>query len=83
MSRALRNALPALAVAALVLLAGEAFACPNCKATVADASNPDAGDPASAFGYSIYVMIGSVLSMAGWIVFTVVRAAHRADGTAA
>lgn len=83
MTRRIANLLPVLAAAAIVVLAGEALACPNCKATVADASAPGAGDPASAFGYSIYVMIGAVMSIAGGIVYKIVRAAQRSAAATA
>jgi hypothetical protein len=54
--------------------------CPNCKDTVAaESAEGHAGDAATGFGASIYLMMGSVLGLAGWIGFTVARAVRRAD----
>lgn len=70
--RAMLPALTALAVAALVAASsGEALACPNCKSAVTD-------EASTGFGYAIYVMLASVFSLAGGVVWMIVRTARRA-----
>ncbi len=61
--RAASRALLALAVVALVVATpGEALACPNCKSAVTDESS-------TGFAYAIYVMLASVFSLAGGVVW--------------
>jgi hypothetical protein len=80
MSRRLRQVLPLALAAALVLAAETALGCPNCKSTVAaDSADGRYGDPASGFGYSVYLMLGGVLGIGGSLVAFVVRAVQRAD----
>jgi heme/copper-type cytochrome/quinol oxidase subunit 2 len=70
--RAASRALLALAVVALVVATpGEALACPNCKSAVTDESS-------TGFAYAIYVMLASVFSLAGGVVWMIVRTARRA-----
>lgn len=61
----------ALVVTTLVLLQSDAFACPNCKDAVTNQSS-------AGFGYAIYAMLGSVFSLAGGIVWMIIRTARRA-----
>ena len=63
--------------AAIVLaaLTAPAFACPNCKAAVAD----NAKDSGSGFNFTIYMMLAIVFSLAGSIVWKIVQVARRTD----
>jgi hypothetical protein len=80
MSPRIRAALPLLAaVVVLLALAADAAACPNCKNTVKATSDAGVGDPALGFAVSIYAMLGSVLGIAGFVGWKIVRAARRAE----
>lgn len=70
-----RRFLPLAACALIVLvLAGGALACPNCK----DAVQPDEG-AAAGFNNAILFALASVFGIAGTLVFKVVRAVRRAE----
>lgn len=80
MSRTLKALVPVAAVALVLLAAGDALACPNCKTTAAETSNgAKLGDQATGLTLSIYLMLGVLFSLVGGIVFVIVRAARRFD----
>lgn len=74
-------------LALLALLCGDASACPTCKdAVAANSTNPGSaqgaisgGDAATGFNNAIYVALGTVFSMIGFLGWRVVRAVRRAD----
>lgn len=73
-------AVAALSLAWLAFVATPAAACPNCATTVGEASKDraDGGDPASAFNYSIYLMIGTMVVVGlgmGRLMYVVVKQA--------
>lgn len=67
------------ALAALLLAAGPAGACPNCRSAVviddqgAPASQERAGDYSSGINYSIYFMIGSIYAVFGGLTLLLMR----------
>ena len=85
----IRRYLPLLTIVAalvvVVLVAGDASACPTCKDAVADNSPGGAqgatsgGDAASGFNHAIYLALGVVFSIIGGLGWKVVRAVSRAD----
>jgi heme/copper-type cytochrome/quinol oxidase subunit 2 len=66
-----RALLALLALGMIVAASGDALACPNCKDAVADQSS-------RGFGYSIYIMLGSLFGLVGGITCLIVRTARRA-----
>ena len=85
----IRRHLPLLTIAAvlvvLVVVAGDASACPNCKEAVADNSVGGAqgagagGDAAGGFNHAIYLALGTVFSIIGALGWKISRAVSRAD----
>jgi hypothetical protein len=65
---------PLLSVLFTLAIAGAAFACPNCKDSIANTaeSGTSAGLPAG-FNYSIYVMLAGLFCVLGFVGFTIVK----------
>jgi hypothetical protein len=79
-------------LAALVVLAGPvaAYACPNCKTMLEDPGQMGtsgsmaggvSGNMAAGYYYSILFMLGTMFSLAGLVVFAIVRQARRESNT--
>jgi hypothetical protein len=75
-------------LAVVALLAGPAvvFACPNCKTMLEDPGQTGtsgsmaggvSGNMAAGYYYSILFMLGTMFSLAGLLVFAIVRQARR------
>lgn len=65
-----------LTVLILLTVTGMAFACPSCKDSI---PNSDAEAPVQVGGginASVYVMLGGLFSVMGWVTFMVVKAAR-------
>jgi hypothetical protein len=67
---------PLLALALLLLLAGDASACPNCKEALANQTG-DAARLKDGYFYSILFMMGMPFLLLGSGVFFVIRAVKR------
>ena len=71
---------PLLSVLLTLAIAGAAFACPNCKDSIANTaeSGTSAGLPAG-FNYSIYVMLAGLFCVLGFVGFTIVKGVRTTD----
>ncbi len=69
-------AIPATALALVLLLAGEAPACPNCKEAVA-AQPSDVAATAQGYSWSIMLMMSMPFTLLGTGAFFVARAVKR------
>jgi hypothetical protein len=76
MLRKARRLAPLIAAAALLLPAGEALACPNCKEALA-AQTGDAARLKDGYYYSIVLMIAMPFAILGTGTFLVARAIKR------
>jgi hypothetical protein len=75
--RIVKVLLPALAVALVLLAAGDALACPGCKEALADQQGVDAAGVRNGYFWSILFMIGTPFSLLSAGAFAVVRAVKR------
>jgi hypothetical protein len=84
-----RRALPLLAIAAVVvlLIAGDASACPNCREAVAENSRTGVqgvaldGNAASGFNNAIMLSLGVVFSIVGVLGWRIAKAVAKADAS--
>jgi len=60
-------------ILALLLTAGPLFACPLCKDSVPSSDAQAAGGLPSGFNNSIYLMLGGLFCVIGFVTFTIVR----------
>ena len=75
--RTFHRLLPFLVLALILILAGDASACPNCKEAVANQSGADAAGLRNGYFWSIIMMISMPFGMLSAGVFAVVRAVKR------
>jgi hypothetical protein len=61
------------AILALLLTAAPAFACPMCKDSVPASDAQSAGGLPSGFNNSIYLMLGALFCVMGFLAFTIVK----------
>ena len=71
---------PLLSVLLTLAIAGAAFACPNCKDSIANTTDGGAsvGLPAG-FNYSIYFMLAGLFAVLGFVGFTIVKTVRATD----
>lgn len=66
--------MPLLSVVLMLALTGVAFACPNCKDSVATtADGGSTGGLPAGFNYSIYFMLLGLFAVIGFVAFTIVK----------
>lgn len=75
--RTIKALLPILVLALLLLWAGDASACPNCKEAVANQQGGNAAGLRNGFFWSILLMIAMPFTMLSLGVVTVTRAVRR------
>ena len=75
---------PLLSVLLTLAIAGAAFACPNCKDSIANTaeSGTSAGLPAG-FNYSIYFMLAGLFGVLGFVSYTIVKGVRASDAHSA
>ena len=73
---------PLLSVLLTLAIAGAAFACPNCKDSIANTTDggPSVGLPAG-FNYSIYFMLAGLFCVLGFVGFTIVKGVRSSAAT--
>ena len=64
---------PLTAILALLLTAGPLLACPMCKDSVPASDAQNAGGLPGGFNHSIYLMLGSLFCVMGFLAFTIVK----------
>ena len=71
---------PLLSVLLTLAIAGAAFACPNCKDSIANTAEggTSAGLPAG-FNYSIYFMLAGLFCVLGFVGFTIMKGVRASD----
>ena len=60
-------------ILALLLTAAPAIACPMCKDSVPSSDAQSAGGLPSGFNNSIYLMLGALFCVMGFLAFTIVK----------
>ncbi len=73
---------PLLSVLLTLALAGVAFACPNCKDSIASAADgSSSGGLPAGFNYSIYFMLIGLFAVLGFVGFTIVKGVRGSDAS--
>lgn len=73
----MRRLLPILALALVIALtASAALACPMCKDSVPSSDAQAVGGVPSGFNNSIFLMLGGLFLVMGFIGFTIIRGIH-------
>lgn len=79
----MRQLLPILALALMVALtASAALACPMCKDSVPSSDAQAAGGVPSGFNSSIFLMLGGLFLVMGFIAFAVIRGVRSTPSSA-
>ena len=68
-------------ILALLLSAAPALACPMCKESVPASDAQSAGGLPSGFNNSIYLMLGALFCVMGFLAFTIVRSVRGTSAT--
>ena len=64
---------PLTAILTVLLAAGPALACPMCKDSVPASDSQSAGGLPAGFNNSIYLMLGGLFCVIGFLAFTIVK----------
>ena len=71
---------PLLTILLTLALTGAAFACPNCKDSIAStADGSSSGGLPAGFNYSIYFMLAGLFAVLGFVGFTIVKGVRGSD----
>ena len=73
MRRRPRRTLAATALALVLLPAGLASACPNCRDSIPNSDAPQATGLPGGFNHSIYFMLGGLFAVGGFVVRMIVK----------
>ena len=69
----MRRLLPILVFALTLALSGAVLACPMCKESVPTSDAQAAGGVPAGFNNSIFLMLGGLFVVMGFVAFTVIR----------
>ena len=72
----MRRYVPLLTIVLLLAACGLASACPFCKDSIPSSDAQAMGGVPSGFNNTIYLMLGGMFSVLGFVVFTLARAAR-------
>lgn len=72
----MRRYLPLLITVLTLALATSAMACPFCKDSIPNSDAQSGGGVPTGFNDSIFLMLGGMLAVLGFVMFTLVKAAR-------
>ena len=77
----MRRLLPILVFALTLALSGAVLACPMCKESVPASDAQAAGGVPAGFNNSIFLMLGGLFVVMGFIAFTIIRGVRTAPSS--